>query len=114
MVSLRASPSGAPHCVESCRRRGTDPLAYLRDVLARLPKILITEVAHITPEAWAKELAFVITYARRNNSSTPENYPTDFGIEDQSNISKAQMVRLESRYPGCFRLFGDYNAHLIF
>jgi hypothetical protein len=40
--------------VESCRRRGIDPLAYLRDVLTRLPKMLITEVADITPEAWAK------------------------------------------------------------
>jgi len=40
--------------VESCRRRGLDPLAYLRDVLTRLPKMLITEVADITPEAWDK------------------------------------------------------------
>lgn len=40
--------------VESCRRRGIDPLAYLRDVLTRLPKMLITEVPSITPEAWAK------------------------------------------------------------
>jgi transposase len=40
--------------VESCRRRGLDPLAYLRDVLTRLPKMLITEVHIVTPEAWAK------------------------------------------------------------
>jgi hypothetical protein len=40
--------------VESCRRRGLDPLAYLREVLTRLPKMLITEVGAITPEAWAK------------------------------------------------------------
>jgi len=40
--------------VESCRRRGIDPLAYLRDVLTRLPKMLITEVPSITPQAWAK------------------------------------------------------------
>ena len=40
--------------VESCRRRGIDPLAYLRDVLSRLPKMLMSEVASITPEAWAK------------------------------------------------------------
>jgi transposase len=40
--------------LESCRRQGIDPLAYLRDVLTRLPKMLITEVASITPEAWAK------------------------------------------------------------
>jgi len=40
--------------VESCRRQGIDPLAYLGDVLTRLPKMLITEVASITPQAWAK------------------------------------------------------------
>ena len=40
--------------VESCRRRGLDPLAYLRDVLTRLPKMLAREVPSITPEAWAK------------------------------------------------------------
>jgi transposase len=40
--------------VESCRRRGLNPLAYLRDVLTRLPTMLITEVAAVTPEAWAK------------------------------------------------------------
>jgi hypothetical protein len=40
--------------VESCRRRGIDPLAYLRDVLTRLPAMKITEVASLTPEAWAK------------------------------------------------------------
>ena len=40
--------------VESCRRRGLDPLAYLRDVLTRLPKMLITEVHTVTPAAWAK------------------------------------------------------------
>lgn len=43
--------------VESCRRRGIDPLAYLRDVLTRLPKMLITEVPSITPQAWAKDQA---------------------------------------------------------
>jgi len=40
--------------VESCRRQGIDPVAYLRYVLTRLPKMLITEVASITPQAWAK------------------------------------------------------------
>jgi len=40
--------------VESCRRRGLDPIAYLRDVLTRLPKMLAREVIDITPEAWAK------------------------------------------------------------
>jgi len=38
--------------VESCRRRGINPYAYLRDVLTRLPKMQMSEVAHITPEAW--------------------------------------------------------------
>jgi transposase len=40
--------------VESCRRRGIDPLAYLRDVLTRLPSMNISEVKPITPAAWAK------------------------------------------------------------
>jgi transposase len=40
--------------VESCRRRGIDPLAYLRDVLTRLPQMLMSEVDSLTPEAWAK------------------------------------------------------------
>ena len=41
--------------VESCRRRGIDPSAYLRDVLTRLPAMLNTEIASLTPEAWAKD-----------------------------------------------------------
>jgi transposase len=40
--------------VESCRRRGIDPLAYLSDVLTRLPSMNISEVKNITPEAWAE------------------------------------------------------------
>jgi transposase len=40
--------------VESCRRRGIEPLAYLRDVLTRLPKMTTNQVQEITPEAWAK------------------------------------------------------------
>lgn len=40
--------------VESCRRRGIDPLAYLSDVLTRLPSMNISEVKNITPSAWAK------------------------------------------------------------
>lgn len=39
--------------VESCRRRGVEPLAYLRDVLTRLPKMTTGQVRDITPEAWA-------------------------------------------------------------
>ncbi len=40
--------------IESCRRRGLDPHAYLRDVLARLPSMTNWQVKDITPEAWAK------------------------------------------------------------
>lgn len=39
--------------IESCRRRGIDPLAYLRDVLTRLPRLTNWQVKDITPEAWA-------------------------------------------------------------
>lgn len=38
----------------SCRRVGVDPHAYLRDVFQRLPAMKITEIAQITPAAWAK------------------------------------------------------------
>ena len=38
--------------LESCRRRGIDQGAYLRDVLARLPAMKITEVAELTPANW--------------------------------------------------------------
>ena len=40
--------------VESCRRRGLDPYAYLRDVLTRLPRMTNRQTSAITPEAWAK------------------------------------------------------------
>jgi transposase len=39
---------------ESCRRRGIDPHAYLRDVLTRLPHLTNWQIKDITPEAWAK------------------------------------------------------------
>ena len=38
--------------VESCRRRGIDPYAYLRDVLTRLPKMQMKDVGILTPKAW--------------------------------------------------------------
>lgn len=38
--------------LESCKRRGIDPAAYLRDVLARLPTMKNTEVAQLTPANW--------------------------------------------------------------
>ena len=40
--------------IESCRRRGLDPHAYLRDVLTRLPSMTNWQIKDITPEAWAK------------------------------------------------------------
>jgi transposase len=40
--------------VESCRRRGIDPQAYLRDVLTRLPKMTTSQIPEVTPEAWSK------------------------------------------------------------
>lgn len=40
--------------VESCRRRGIDPQAYLRDILTRLPKLTTGQIPSITPEACAK------------------------------------------------------------
>jgi hypothetical protein len=40
--------------IESCRARGIDPSAYLRDVLIRLPSMTNWQVKHVTPEAWAK------------------------------------------------------------
>jgi hypothetical protein len=43
--------------VECCRRRGIDPLAYLRDVLTRLPRSTNHTVNELTPENWAKALA---------------------------------------------------------
>jgi transposase len=40
--------------IESCRRRGIDPYAYLCEVLARLPTLTNWQVKDVTPEAWAK------------------------------------------------------------
>ena len=40
--------------IESCRRRGIDPLAYLRDVLSRLPSMTNHQIGHITPANWLK------------------------------------------------------------
>jgi transposase len=38
----------------SCRRYGVDPHEYLRDVLRRLPAMKISEIAQVTPAAWAR------------------------------------------------------------
>ena len=40
--------------IESCRCRGIDPYAYLRDVLTKLPSMTNWQIKHVTPEAWAK------------------------------------------------------------
>lgn len=40
--------------IESCRRRGLDPYAYLRDALTRLPHMTNKQVPELTPEAWSK------------------------------------------------------------
>ncbi|MCX6894064.1 MAG: IS66 family transposase [Verrucomicrobia bacterium] len=40
--------------IESCRRRGLDPYAYLKDVLTRLPHMTNWQIPDVTPEAWAK------------------------------------------------------------
>lgn len=38
--------------IESCRRRGIEPFAYLKDVLTRLPQMTNREVWTMTPENW--------------------------------------------------------------
>jgi transposase len=43
--------------ITSCRNRGIDPYAYLRDVLSRLPSMTNRQVVEITPEAWAASQA---------------------------------------------------------
>ena len=40
--------------IESCRRRGLDPSAYLRDVLTRLPNMTNRQIPEVTPAAWQK------------------------------------------------------------
>jgi len=38
--------------IESCRRRGIDPYAYLRDVLTRLPHMTNRQIPQVIPSAW--------------------------------------------------------------
>jgi hypothetical protein len=40
--------------IESCRRRGLDPYAYLREVLTRLPNMTNRQTHEVTPQAWSK------------------------------------------------------------
>ncbi len=41
--------------ITSCRSRGIDPHAYLKDVLTKLPTMTNRQIAEITPAAWAKQ-----------------------------------------------------------
>ena len=41
--------------IESCRRGGIEPYAYLRDVLTRLPHLTNKQVPEIVPAAWGKQ-----------------------------------------------------------
>jgi transposase len=40
--------------IESCRRRGVEPFAYLKDVLTRLPQMTNKQVAQLLPSVWGK------------------------------------------------------------
>jgi transposase len=40
--------------IESCRRRGVEPFAYLTDVLTRLPRMTISQVPDLLPSVWGK------------------------------------------------------------
>ena len=40
--------------IETCRKRAIDPYAYLKNILTRLPTLKNTQIAEITPAAWAK------------------------------------------------------------
>ena len=40
--------------IESCRRRGIEPYAYLREVLTRLPHMTNRQIANVLPAAWVK------------------------------------------------------------
>ena len=40
--------------IESCRRRGVEPFAYLKDVLTRLPQMTNKQVPQLLPAVWGK------------------------------------------------------------
>lgn len=50
--------------IESCRRRGINPIDYLRDVLTRLPTMSADQIHTLTPEAWAKARRATATVVR--------------------------------------------------
>lgn len=41
--------------IESCRRRGLDPFAYLKDVLTRLPQMTNWQIHTVVPAAWGRK-----------------------------------------------------------
>ncbi len=49
--------------IESCRRRGIDPFAYLRDVLTRLPQMTIQQVPKLLPAVWGKPVGELLRKA---------------------------------------------------
>ncbi len=49
--------------IESCRRHGIDPFAYLKDVLTRLPAATNWRVGELTLGAWAAAQKRVVTIA---------------------------------------------------
>jgi hypothetical protein len=61
--------------LESCRRRGIDPYAYLREVLTRLPSMTNWQIAELTPEAWARSKRLP-AMADRNPAASPEPLPS--------------------------------------
>ena len=40
--------------IESCRRRGVEPFAYLTDILTRLPQMTISQVPELLPSVLGK------------------------------------------------------------
>jgi hypothetical protein len=52
--------------ITSCRSRGIDPHAYLKDVLTRLPTMTNRQIAEITPAAWAKTKGSQAAVERRS------------------------------------------------
>lgn len=40
--------------IESCRRRGIDPYAYLHDLFTKLPTLKMHQISDVTPAVWAK------------------------------------------------------------
>lgn len=57
--------------IESCRRRGLDPYAYLREVLTRLPDMTTRQIPEVVPAVWDKthrplQIINVVAYCLRH------------------------------------------------